>query len=80
MLVIDYKTNRPPPFDPAEVSMAYVMQLAAYRLALRRIYTDKTIRAAILWTDGARLMELPGAQLDAAERDLWLLAKARLDA
>ncbi len=80
VLVIDYKTNRPPPLDPAAVSMAYVMQLAAYRLALRRIYTDKTIRAAILWTDGARLMELPGPQLDAAERDLWLLAKARLDA
>ena len=80
VLVIDYKTNRPPPHDPAEVSRAYVMQLAAYRLALRRIYTDKTIRAAILWTDGARLMEMPGAQLDAAERDLWLLAKARLDA
>ncbi len=80
VLVIDYKTNRPPPFDPAEVSMAYVMQLTAYRLALRRIYPGKSIRAAILWTDGARLMELPGPQLDAAERDLWLLAKARLDA
>ena len=80
LLVIDYKTNRPPPADPSGVAAAYMVQLAAYRLALRRIYPDREIRAAILWTDGARLMELPPALLDKAEQDLWQLAKSRLDA
>jgi ATP-dependent helicase/nuclease subunit A len=80
VLVIDYKTNRPPPSDPADVSPAYLIQLAAYSLALRRIHPDKAVRAAILWTDGARLMELPAALIEKAEQDLWLLAKARLDA
>ncbi len=80
VLIIDYKTNRPPPSEPAKVASAYLVQLAAYRLALGRIHPDRQIRAAILWTDGARLMEIPADLLDAAERDLWLLARARLDA
>jgi ATP-dependent helicase/nuclease subunit A len=80
VLIIDYKTNRPPPSDPASVASAYLVQLAAYRLALRRIMPERPIRAAILWTDGGRLMEIPEVLLDAAERDLWQLAKARLDA
>ena len=80
ILVIDYKTNRPPPAEASGVAPAYTVQLAAYRLALDRIYPDRPIAAAILWTDGARLMPIPAAMLDAAERDLWQLARTRLDA
>ena len=80
VLVIDYKTNRPPPSNVADVARAYLLQLCAYTLALRRIYPHAQVRAAILWTDGARLMEIPSDMLAAAERDLWLLAQARLDA
>ncbi len=79
-LVIDYKTNRPPPEKPESVASAYTVQLAAYRLALRKIHPGRTVRAAILWTDGARLMEIPSQLLDAAEAQLWQLASARLDA
>ena len=35
LLVLDYKTNRPPPQTPEDVAPAYVAQLAAYRAALQ---------------------------------------------
>ncbi|MEI9982590.1 MAG: PD-(D/E)XK nuclease family protein [Aliidongia sp.] len=41
VLIIDYKTNRPPPITAAEVAPAYREQLAAYRAALERIYPGK---------------------------------------
>ena len=58
VLIVDYKTNRPPPTEAAAVSPAYVEQLAAYRAALERIYPDRPVRTLLLWTDGPRLMEL----------------------
>ncbi|HYJ59672.1 MAG TPA: double-strand break repair helicase AddA [Methyloceanibacter sp.] len=70
LLILDYKTNRPPPKTLEEVAPAYIAQLAAYRAALRNLYPNRTLRAALLWTDGARLMEVPSADLDAAERRL----------
>ena len=66
--IIDYKTNRPPPLDLASVPQTYLLQLAAYRLAIRQIYTTGIVRAALLWTDGARLMEVPADLLDHHER------------
>jgi ATP-dependent helicase/nuclease subunit A len=38
------------------------------------------IEAAILWTDGPRLMRMPGDLLDAFEQRLWQQAPASLDA
>jgi ATP-dependent helicase/nuclease subunit A len=68
ILVLDYKTNRPPPNSPDEVASAYVAQLAAYRAALRELFRDRPLRAAIVWTDGPKLMEIPSTLLDRAER------------
>ncbi len=68
LLVLDYKTNRPPPLTPAEVAPAYIAQLAAYRLALEALFPGRPLRAALLWTDGPRLMEIPSPLLDAALR------------
>ena len=65
VLVVDFKTNRPPPADVAAVPAIYLRQMAAYRQALGRIYPDRPIRCALLWTDGPRLMPLPDALLDA---------------
>jgi ATP-dependent helicase/nuclease subunit A len=73
VLFVDYKTNRPPPREASGVAEAYLLQLAAYRLALSRIFPGQTIKAAIVWTDGARLMEIPSALLDGAEQRLWTL-------
>lgn len=67
VLIIDFKTNRPPPERPEEVAEAYLVQLASYRAALRAIYPAHTIRAGLLWTDAPRLMEVPPGLLDGAE-------------
>lgn len=79
LLILDYKTNRPPPTEEADVAPAYVGQLAAYRLALRTMFPGKPVRAALLWTDGPRLMELSSTLLETAERGL-LRARGGLDA
>jgi ATP-dependent helicase/nuclease subunit A len=71
ILIVDYKTNRPPPKREAEVADAYLLQLAAYRLAIARIFPGAHIRAAILWTDGPRIMEISPIVLDAAQHRLW---------
>ena len=81
ILIVDYKTNRPPPTDPADVADAYLLQLAAYRLAVGRIFAQhRRVRAAILWTDGPRIMEIPPQRLDAYQQRLWQLDPANLDA
>ncbi len=80
VLVVDYKTNRPPPLLVEAVAPAYLYQLAAYVLALGEIYPGKQIRAALLWTDGARLMEISDAVIQTFIRQLWDLDPASLDA
>ena len=56
--IVDYKTNRPPPNDARDVPPIYLRQMAAYRAVLREIYPLLTIRCALLWTDGPRLMQI----------------------
>ncbi len=58
ILIIDFKTNRPPPQNEADIQPVYQKQMQAYARALRKIYPGKTIRCALLWTDGPRLMEI----------------------
>jgi ATP-dependent helicase/nuclease subunit A len=53
-----------------DVAPAYINQLAAYQLALKKLFSGRAIRAALLWTDGPRLMEIPSTSLDVAERGL----------
>jgi ATP-dependent helicase/nuclease subunit A len=64
LLIVDYKTLRPPPAGPASVPPAYLRQLAVYRAALKAVYPRHAIEAAILWTDGPILMPIPPALLD----------------
>lgn len=80
VLIIDYKTNRPPPEVLAAVAPAYLYQLAAYTLALAEIYPGRQVRAALLWTDGPRLMEIPSEILRDYAARLWNLDIASLDA
>jgi ATP-dependent helicase/nuclease subunit A len=58
VLIVDYKSLRPPPATEDEVAPIYLRQLAAYRAALARIYPDHEIRCALLWTEGPRLMPI----------------------
>jgi len=62
--ILDYKTNRPPPAEIADVAPLYLRQLAAYRAVLAKVYPGREVRAALLWTDGPRLMPVPGEALD----------------
>ncbi len=64
--ILDYKTNRPPPTDPAAIPSPYVRQMAAYRAVLSQIYPGKAIRCFILWTYLPRLVEVPQIALDQA--------------
>ncbi len=66
VLVVDFKTNRPPPSSPDAVPEAYLRQLAAYAHVLARIYPDREIECALLWTDAPELMVIPQAMLDRA--------------
>jgi ATP-dependent helicase/nuclease subunit A len=78
LLVLDYKTNRPPPQTPEDVAPAYVAQLAAYRAALRLMFPGRSLQAALVWTDGPKLMEIPSNLLDRAEHRI-LAEGASLD-
>lgn len=55
---IDYKTNRPPPEIETHVPDIYLRQMAMYYTTLQHIYPGKTVRCALLWTDGPFLMPL----------------------
>ena len=79
VMIIDYKTNRPPPLELLGIAPAYLFQLAAYALALKEIYPGKQLRAALLWTDGPRLMEIPANILREYGERLWKLNTASLD-
>ena len=66
VLVVDYKTNRPAPARIEDADPAYVVQLAVYTAILRDLYPDRAVEAALVWTDGPRLMAVPQAMMDAA--------------
>jgi len=76
ILIIDYKTNRAAPAGVDEVAETYLLQLAAYRLALKALYPGKRLRAALLWTQGPRILEISEDRIEVAERRLWELALA----
>jgi ATP-dependent helicase/nuclease subunit A len=63
VLVVDYKTLRPAPASEAEIPAFYLDQLAAYVAAVQAIYPTKRVRAALLWTDGPRLMPVSPERL-----------------
>jgi thioredoxin len=66
VLVVDYKSNRPAPDAVEAADPAYVLQLAVYAAVLKRLYPDRAVEAALVWTDGPKLMPVPAAMMDAA--------------
>lgn len=59
LLIVDIKTDRPPPADPSGVSEAYLLQMATYANVLEAGGKRGDVDCAIVWTDGPRLMHLP---------------------
>lgn len=66
ILVVDYKTNRPPPSRAEEIDPAYLEQMALYRGLLQQIFPGRPVHAALLWTYAPRLMPLSSSLLDRA--------------
>jgi ATP-dependent helicase/nuclease subunit A len=58
VLVIDYKTNRPPPASESGVAAVYMRQMASYRAVLQRIYPRRRVECFLLWTVGPKFMRL----------------------
>jgi ATP-dependent helicase/nuclease subunit A len=75
VLIVDFKTNRPPPGDEADVDPVYLRQMALYRAAATKLFPEKRIACALIWTDGPRLLRLSDAILDAQAAKI----AARLD-
>jgi ATP-dependent helicase/nuclease subunit A len=65
VLFVDFKTTRRAPDDLSRVPDHHLRQMAAYAAALARIFPDRAIEAALLYTAGPILLPLPPALLDA---------------
>jgi ATP-dependent helicase/nuclease subunit A len=59
VLIVDFKTNRPPPRRAEDVSEIYLAQMTLYRAAAAKIFLGKRVSCALMWTDGPTLMPLP---------------------
>ena len=64
ILVADFKTGRNAPADLAAIPAAHLRQMAAYRAALRIIFPDRPVEAALVYTAAPILHVLPDALLD----------------
>jgi len=64
VLVVDFKTNRPAPDRIEDADRAYVVQMAVYVAVLRALYPGRRVEAALVWTDGPRLMPIPEFLID----------------
>jgi len=59
VLVVDFKTNRPSPDRIDDADPAYLRQMALYSAVLADIFPGRAIEAAVVWTDGPKLMPVP---------------------
>jgi ATP-dependent helicase/nuclease subunit A len=58
-----------------DVAPLYLGQMALYRAALGKLFPDKRIDCALVWTEGPTLMALPAELLDSE----LMRIRARLD-
>ncbi|MGI8840391.1 MAG: double-strand break repair helicase AddA [Caulobacteraceae bacterium] len=70
VLVVDFKTNRPAPARIEDADPAYILQMAIYAAVLAEIFPGRTIEAALVWTDGPKLMAVPEGVMGKALRAL----------
>jgi ATP-dependent helicase/nuclease subunit A len=70
VLVADFKTNRPSPARIEDTDPAYLRQMAIYAGVLADVFPERRIEAALVWTDGPKLMPIPENLLAKALADL----------
>ena len=61
VLIVDYKSNRPPPTTAEATPIPYLAQMAVYRDLAVQAFPGRTIKAALLWTEAPRLVILPNS-------------------
>jgi ATP-dependent helicase/nuclease subunit A len=57
---VDFKTGKQVPADADSVPRSHQLQMEAYRDALRVIFPDRAVEAAVLYTSGPKIIDLPG--------------------
>jgi ATP-dependent helicase/nuclease subunit A len=72
VLVADFKTNRPSPARIEDADPAYLRQMAIYAAVLADVFPGRTVEAALVWTDGPKLMPIPENLLAKSLADLGL--------
>lgn len=65
VLIADYKSDRTVPTKVEDISPSYIRQTALYCGVLRKLYPNHVVRAALVFTAGPVLIELPAPLLDA---------------
>ncbi|UVO49562.1 double-strand break repair helicase AddA [Sphingomonas sp. SUN019] len=63
--IVDFKTGRQAPASLDAVPSYHLRQMAAYAAALARIFPDRAIEAALLYTAGPTLIPIPAETLAA---------------
>jgi ATP-dependent helicase/nuclease subunit A len=66
VLLVDFKTDYAMAHSAADVPASYLTQMALYRAILQPLYPGKAVECALLYTGGARLIDLPPERMDAA--------------
>ena len=64
VLILDFKTGRPPATVDA-ASPQYLAQMALYRAGAAKIFPGRRIFCGLVFTDGPRLLQLSDVVLDA---------------
>ncbi len=59
VLIADFKTNEAPPKAAAAIPKTYVRQMALYAALMSQLYPDRSVRAALVWTETAEIAEIP---------------------
>jgi ATP-dependent helicase/nuclease subunit A len=66
VLAVDYKTDSLVPAGIEAVPATYITQLALYRAVLMRLYPERTVRAALIFSNAPVLIEIPESVMVAA--------------
>jgi ATP-dependent helicase/nuclease subunit A len=59
VLAADFKTNRPSPGRAEDADPVYIRQMAMYAAVLAEVFPGRRVEAALVWTDGPKLMPVP---------------------
>ena len=68
--IVDFKSARRVPSSAEAVPPGILRQMAAYALALERIYPEHEVKAALLYTSAPELIAVPPGMLERHKQDL----------